>query len=229
MIPQSEIDHLADLFKDFSTGNHYTPEVAFNLIRTSFRSIEKSNFIPEICKDLKSIKITDYPNFFKKFAEIIHEYIYKDILVNAGEYRKSSDPGGGVIYFGGPKQRSMESKFKGISPENIKEKISKAFSWLGNDGNPVENVLRFYQHFVYIHPFYDANGRIARIIMIIYLLINKLTINREPFDQSKGKFMKKLNRCHERFGTDKFEKYFKYFYQFMQKYIIPIEINENEC
>ncbi|MBU0713399.1 Fic family protein [bacterium] len=89
--------------------------------------------------------------------------------------------------------------------------------------------LRFYQHFAYIHPFYDANGRIARILMIIYLLINNLTIKREPFDQSKGKFLKRLNRCHERFETDKSDQYFKYFFQFMKKFITPSNLNEDEC
>ena len=229
MIPQSELDHLADLLKDFASDKHYTPEKAFELIKTRFRTIEKSDFLPEICEDLKSVPNNGYPRFFEYFAKMIHKYLYENILINAGEYRKAEDPGGGIILFGGSKQRSMESRFKGVPADKVEEELAKAFSWLGKSGNPVKNVLHFYQHYIYIHPFYDANGRIARIIMIIYLLLNKLTINREPFDHSKGKFMKRLNRCHERFGTDKFEKYFKYFYQFMQKYITPIKINENEC
>ena len=65
--------------------------------------------------------------------------------------------------------------------------------------------------------------------MIIYLLINNLTIKREPFDQSKGKFLKRLNRCHERFETDKSDQYFKYFFQFMKKFITPSNLNEDEC
>ena len=229
MIPKSELNHLADLLKDFATKNQYTPEAAFTLIKSRFRAFEKSNFIPEICAKLKSIDQSGYPGLFRNFAKIIHHYIFLDILTNAGEYRRSSDPGGGLILFGGQKQCRLESKFKGVSADNIEHDLNKAFLWLGENGDPVENVLRFYQQFANIHPFYDANGRIARILMIVYLLINNLTIKREPFDQSKGKFLKRLNRCHERFGTDKSEEYFKYFFHFMNKFITPLNLNNDEC
>ncbi|MBU1873050.1 hypothetical protein KJ688_04875, partial [bacterium] len=141
MIPQSELDHLADLLKDFATQNHYTPETAFTLIKSRFRAFEKSNFIPEICSKLKSIDHSGYPGFFRNFAKIIHHYIYQDILVNAGEYWRSSDPGGGLILFGGQKQRSLESKFKGVSADKIENDLNKAYSWLGENGDPVANVL----------------------------------------------------------------------------------------
>jgi len=229
LIPQSELDHLADLLKDFATKNHYTPEAAFSIIRTRYIQLEKSNFIPEICSKINNMEKSKLPNLFKIFANIIHHVLYRDILTNAGKYRQINDPKKGSIFFGGVKQRSLESKFHGISADQIENEIIVAFKWLGNDGDPVENALRFYQHFVYIHPYYDANGRIARFIMIIHLLLHKLSISKIPFDQSKGKFLKKLNRCHERFGTDKSEKYFKYFFQFMKKYITPINLNANEC
>ena len=60
---------------------------------------------------------------------------------------------------------------RGISPENdIIEALSLALDFLNNDTFP--NLVRiavFHYLFVYIHPFYDGNGRTARFISSAYI------------------------------------------------------------
>lgn len=60
---------------------------------------------------------------------------------------------------------------------------------------PVLAAVRFYQKFVNVHPFYDANGRIGRLIATMYLADHNLVLSWSEFD-SKSKFIKKLNYTH---------------------------------
>jgi fido (protein-threonine AMPylation protein) len=57
-------------------------------------------------------------------------------------------------------------------------------------------IVRFYQKFIITHPFYDGNGRIARLLCNIYLAGVDKTILWSEFD-GKKKFLKKLNYCHK--------------------------------
>ncbi|MFH5884097.1 Fic family protein [Halalkalibaculum sp. DA3122] len=91
-------------------------------------------------------------------------------------------------------------RFKGTSSSKIDEKLDMAFSHLVIDpGDPIENAMRFYQRFVYIHPSYDANGRIGRVIVSTYLNLFGYYVQWGEFDgPNNSKFINKLNACHER-------------------------------
>jgi len=69
------------------------------------------------------------------------------------------------------------------------------WGWIGdaNEGrqgtqiyDPVRKAAIFYQKFVSTHPFYDGNGRLARLIANIYLFKFGLTINWSEFDSRPG-------------------------------------------
>ncbi len=126
----------------------------------------------------------------------IHSFLYKDILVNAGQFRKVTDPNNGSVYFG-LNQRTQRHKFTGTNPEYIESELREAFNILFDPNyNPLEKSICFYAEFVAIHPFYDANGRIGRYIVDIFLQSNNYYVDWESLNKRHGKFLRKLNFCH---------------------------------
>lgn len=91
--------------------------------------------------------------------------------------------------------------------------------------DPIENAIRFYQHFVYIHPFYDANGRIGRAIVSVYLNLFDYYVQWREFDgPNNSKFISKLNACHERMESGyTYEQYLEYLVSFFRKYVISVD------
>ena len=59
--------------------------------------------------------------------------------------------------------------------------------------NPVRDAVTFYQQFVCIHPFYDANGRIGRFITSLYLDYHGLHISWAGLSQNQ-QWLKNLTR-----------------------------------
>lgn len=105
-------------------------------------------------------------------------------------------------FFFGPNQQ-----FSGYSPYDIPTGVNGAYSFLIQDaGEPVVQVVRFYQLFVYVHPFYDANGRIGRFIMDVYLHYYGRHISWKKLNKNQ-KWLKKLNDCHRRVGQESYDRY----------------------
>jgi fido (protein-threonine AMPylation protein) len=222
-----ETSYLKRLIEDFpaDVAPNESPR-AFIMIAARYRIIEQS-FRSFSLKDTKQHSSdTDYAFIFKAYVSALHKFLFKDILSNAGEFRKASDPKGGTIGFGGTKHQGRQSKFKGTAPSRIEDGLESALSNLDYDAeNPVDNALRFYQHFVYIHPFYDANGRIGRAIVSIYLHDFDLYVRWSEFDgPNNGKFISKLNKCHKRMASGHtFETYFSYLADFFKRYVISVD------
>lgn len=78
--------------------------------------------------------------------------------------------------------------------------------------------MRFYQKFVNVHPFYDANGRIGRLIALMYLADRNLVLSWSEFD-SKTKFIKKLNRCH----LNPSDETFGYLAEYVREFTTPLD------
>jgi fido (protein-threonine AMPylation protein) len=91
----------------------------------------------------------------------------------------------------------MKAKFTGTRPDLIESELSEAFAILVNDKYSYQEAsVRFYAEFVAIHPFYDANGRIGRYIVDIYLRQYQHYVDWQSVKDSHKKFMRKLNYCH---------------------------------
>lgn len=147
-------------------------------------------------------------------------------LSNAGKIRSISDPNSGRIHFGGQKHQRLQARFQGVSTLNIEQELNVAFAHLKSDAeNSIDQALRFYQHFVKAHPFYDANGRIGRLIVSIYLYSFEYYVLWAQFDGSKnGQFIKKLNNCHKRMDSGHgFEEYFGYLYDFFIEHVVTFD------
>lgn len=91
----------------------------------------------------------------------IHRLFYGQIdKSNAGVWRK-------VRVFISGSRRILPA------PENVPERMTALVRWMAqNEGklHPVEFAALVHQRFVYIHPFVDGNGRVARLLMNLALM-----------------------------------------------------------
>lgn len=91
----------------------------------------------------------------------MHKLFYSDIdNKEAGAYRTVP-----VIITG--------SKYSVCKAERINDKMAEFIIWADKNRNnyhPVEFAALLHMHFVFIHPFIDGNGRLARLIMNTVLI-----------------------------------------------------------
>ncbi|MCB0749175.1 MAG: Fic family protein [Ignavibacteriae bacterium] len=239
MKPNSEITYLEELIQEFGPRKKIDASEAFELLRVRYEKLEQSIpvFVNALMGEISRLKINPqsknksnsdfFTVYFAVYCNSFHELLFKDILKNAGSYRKSSDPKDGYVGFGGESRRRVGShKFSGSNPKVIKKDLASTFVLLDkNSKQPVKDALEFYRRFVYIHPFYDANGRIGRLILSIYLLYFDLYINWREIESggNKTNFIKKLNECHKRQGKHKYDEHFNYLYSFFEKFVVSTD------
>ena len=93
----------------------------------------------------------------------MHKLFYSEIdAENAGVYRNTA-----VIITG--------SKYPVCKPQKIQEEMSDLIVWIKqcrHNYHPVEFAALLHKKFVFIHPFIDGNGRIARLLMNTVLIQN---------------------------------------------------------
>lgn len=93
----------------------------------------------------------------------MHKMFYQDIdEAKAGKYRQQP-----VIITG--------SKFPVTKPSAIADEMNSFIRWLeeaADKYHPVEFAALAHKKFVFIHPFIDGNGRLARLIMNTILIQN---------------------------------------------------------
>jgi fido (protein-threonine AMPylation protein) len=188
-----ELDTLEDLIDDFPAADPPSVEQAQRQIQSKYQSFEDEEVFRSLQDRLDDVE--SFPQFFRGFARRVHEQLYKGILSNAGEYRDELDPYRGQILFG-PMRR--DSSLKGAAPSKIEAGLEDAFSYLIKDVfDPIKKAITFYQRFLNVHPFYDANGRIARLIVTLYLDYHGYYIQWAKLDNDR-KLFRKLNKCHKR-------------------------------
>lgn len=225
--PGEELSYLKKLIRDFPTDIDPGETLnAFQLIAARYQRLEQSyrHMFTHLFRDNKTDK--EWSRAFKRIIYTLHRYLFDSILSNAGDVRKTSDPGKGMIGFGGMRHQQQRSRFYGTTPSDIDSELDIACSHLVCEPeDPVENALRFYQHFVYIHPFYDANGRIGRVIVSTYLHLFDLYVQWNKFDgASNAEFINKLNKCHLRMESGYgFEEYVGYLLTFFKNYVISVD------
>ncbi len=91
----------------------------------------------------------------------LHWLFYQNINeVSAGNYRKQR------VFISG-------SNYPMPEPEIVPELMAKfivQMKQIKENLHPVELAAKFHKEFVYIHPFIDGNGRVARLLMNLVLL-----------------------------------------------------------
>ncbi|MHB2148609.1 Fic family protein [Calditrichota bacterium LG25] len=220
-----EISHFRDLLSTFGKqGNSINVIEALKKIRSKYVFLTKYNAViieflkhnPELFKEI-----------FKSYIIISHSILFRDYFTNAGSFRNINDENEGRIYFGPIDSKRGQIKFSGASPDLIDSLINEILELLNPNipsDDPLENAVKFYQQFVYIHPFYDGNGRIGRLIVSVYLGYFNLFIDWEKLEkeENKHKFITKLNRCHNLFNKPWYDKRIKELVNFIRKFVLKI-------
>lgn len=192
-----ELNYLSELMQDFP-GAIPAPEEALELIQSRYQSLSEA-----FAGFLKWANPEEFSVLFARIALEFHRYLYKDILNNAGQYRQSHEPGSGVVRFG------RRQQFKGAPPETINATLPSAFHNLREtSADPIADAVMFYQRFVQIHPFYDANGRIGRLLVDIYLENYGYLMHWNQL-QRNTRWLKLLNECHKRYGQEVYNDYIR--------------------
>jgi len=233
-----EQSYLAELINDFPCKTKVTVVTAEKILRARYLQLEKN--IPKILQLIDIVKTSAlsknvinlartnkmFPEFFISQMLFFHEYLFEDILSNAGKLRLSSDPNGGRVGFGGSDSRIIGNfKYIGSPCSEIENDLSKCFALLTeNPPDPISSSVEFYRRFVKIHPFYDANGRIGRLIISLYNQRHGFYINWSQIekDGNKSNFIKRLNECHKRENQKVYSIHFEYLLSFVKKYTIKI-------
>ena len=221
----NEFEYLQKLIRDFPPANPIDPKSALKLLRERYVSALEV----WLSLALSEVEDIEFPILFLGISLLTHRDMYEGILSNVGKIRSIHDPGIGRVIFGGPDFRTPSGgKLEGVNPRKIMGELPFAFGHLSRDSStPVRDAMSFYQKFVRVHPFYDANGRIARLIVSVYLDYHGYFVNWGGLKKKDNKFCNKLNKCHVRDFRNphsKYEKYFRYLLNFFKKYVQSKEI-----
>ena len=107
----------------------------------------------------KSLEESDILNLHKLFYQLIDKE-------NAGKYRTVP------VFISG-------SHYALTPPQKIPSEMKKFVEWFNKNEskmNTVEFAAKAHQKFVFIHPFVDGNGRVARLVMNLALLRGEYTV-----------------------------------------------------
>ncbi len=233
--PDSELGYLQELIDVFGTEEAPGARSAQEKIKGRYLAIAQTyeSISEKYGRDENGSVASDLDRVLHQIALALHEYLYQGILSNAGRYRKATDPGGGTVFFGGKRPGRRTMKFKGSPPADIEDDLRHTFRVLSDDSvDPPSASIEFYMRFNRVHPFYDANGRVSRLIVSIYLHLHGIYVDWDRVDRAHGTFVKRMNNCHKRakgarnqtyYDPEQYEEYFGYVLSYWEKCLSPID------
>lgn len=108
-------------------------------------------------------------------TEILHKELMQGLIENGlGKFRNSS------VFVGHKTKTKLVVKhnppFHTVA--DIRKNLNEIYNWLNmqDDLHPLIKSGIFHHQFAYIHPFFDGNGRLARILTAYYLTLKKYEI-----------------------------------------------------
>ena len=168
--PRTEEErYLADLLADFGAEGHPSASNALRLVYERYRELERriptlASLVTELVRESETV-----PDTFSLLLTDLHLFMYEGVLRNAGTFRQPTDSLGGAVRFGGTKSQSHRARYHGTPAASIEGEIHAARHLLDGADDPVRAAIYFYLELSAIHPFYDANGRIGRMLVSVYL------------------------------------------------------------
>ncbi len=170
-------------------------QATFNDVMESEITGTKSNDVQEVLNYLEAlqhgeIRLKSLPISTRLFHEL-HSIILKDSRGqhhSPGEYRK-------IQNFIGPTSDIKDASYIPPEPHLVSELISNLENYANNDeADDLDILIKagiIHAQFETIHPYLDGNGRLGRILIILYLL-DKQVITRPSFflseELEKNKF-----------------------------------------
>ena len=116
-------------------------------------------------------QITEKEGITEEDIQNLHRLFYQQIdAEKAGHYRNVK------VYISG-------SRYAVAAVSKIPGEMQKLVKWYNDNEkklHPIELAATLHQRFVFIHPFMDGNGRVARLLMNLALLRNGFTITIIP-------------------------------------------------
>lgn len=149
-------------------------------LQDHFEAVGHSNAYDCLLQNIQTKDITE--EIIKKLH---HLFYFRIDEHNAGTYRKVK------VFLTG-------SKFALPSPEeipNLMHDLINELDELRNNVHPVEFAALVHKKFVFIHPFVDGNGRVARLLMNLALLQAGYTITIIP-PILRSDYLKALEKAH---------------------------------
>lgn len=131
-------------------------------------------------------KLAKVKNFTEGDIKKLHKLFYHRIdETKAGEYRKER------IFISGSKYTfPAPEKIQGLMKEFVKKMKDARGQY-----HPVEYASIVHNEFVFIHPFIDGNGRVARLLMNLILLQESYCIAIIP-PILRGDYIQALEKAH---------------------------------
>lgn len=177
--------------------------------QATFDEVMEANVTNKYNTDM--MEVINYINALNKGEELLKRIpistrlileIHKEILKDGrgqnrlpGEYRK-------IQNWIGPTTKIEDATYIPPSPEKLGEYISNLEKYINDeiedDIDPLIKIAVIHAQFESIHPFLDGNGRVGRILIMLYLL-DKNIINKpiffisEELEKNKYKYYSMLN------------------------------------
>lgn len=164
-------------------------------------------------------------NIHKKIDEELILEIYKLITHNTlnEEDKTEGYRSDSVIVWDYANQKQV---YEGPHYSKVPKMMADLINFINNedDLHPVEKASIIHFYFVYIHPFFDGNGRTARVLSYMYLLQHGYDFFRffsisTVIREQKNKYYKAIQNCEE------YSRDLTYFIDFNTKMILESLIN----
>ncbi len=109
-------------------------------------------------------------------TEILHKQLMEDIMRGGGKFRS------GPVFVGHKAAGELVVKHNPPfhSGKEIAAALKELYDWLGKEDevHPLLKAGILHHQFAYIHPFFDGNGRMARIMTTYFLLLKKYEVTK---------------------------------------------------
>ncbi len=200
----SDLQYMRELLAAFGHRYDLDPEEVMRQVWSNYDNEWTSDLVRSLMEKTIDVVI---------LSRLVHTIMFSEFLTNAGQFRKANDKWQGSVEFGKERARSGGAEFPGVLPRLIQEQLGLCNQILSlNEINAeersvrylIDRAMRFYQRFVRVHPFYDGNGRIARLLVTVFLSKYSVILDWAGMQASgertgpTPKFIKKLNDCHRR-------------------------------
>ncbi|OIJ14267.1 hypothetical protein BKP37_08810 [Anaerobacillus alkalilacustris] len=136
----------------------------------------------------------------------LHKIITENTLEEDEITEKYRD---GPVYVMSENQTKTEPIYVAPPLEDVQPMMDELFSFINNEKqfiNPIIKAFIIHFYIVYVHPFYDGNGRVARAFSYMYLLKKGYNFFRffsisTVVNQKKGKYYKAIKDTED-YGSD---------------------------